>query len=291
MNRPDIPVIPCNPNLDGLAKVIPDVVFSQAQGQALKLQLLLPWRAQEAGNTRRYPLIVFVQGSAWTFPDVYFELPQLSQYAQAGYAVATVTHRNCLEGHPFPAYLQDVKTAIRFLRKHAAEYAIDPERVCIWGTSSGGNTALLVGLTGDDPAFETEEHAGYSTAVQLVVECFGPTDTLSMVQERYNPEEDQPGQIFYGLCGGKALEHADVLKAMSPYYRVEEGKAYPPFLLLHGDADPVVPYEQGVKMYDRLLEAGCDAQMVCIGGAPHEGSFWSQRLHGLILGYLNERLL
>ena len=77
---------------------------------------------------------------------------------------------------------------------------------------------------------------------------------------------------------------------MSPYYQVEEGKAYPPFLLLHGDADPVVPYEQGVKMYDRLLAAGCDAQMVCIGGAPHEGSFWSQRLQGLILGYLNERL-
>ena len=122
MNRPDIPVIPCNPALDGLAKVIPDVVFSQAQGQALKLQLLLPWRAQEVGNTRRYPLIVFVQGSAWTFPDVYFELPQLGQYAQAGYVVATVTPRHGLEGHPFPAYLQDVKTAIRFLRKHAAEY-------------------------------------------------------------------------------------------------------------------------------------------------------------------------
>lgn len=291
MNRPDIPVIPCNAELDGLARVVPDVVFSTATGQDLKLQLLLPWRANQEGKLeKRYPLIVFVQGSAWTFPDVYFELPQLGQYAQAGYAVATVTHRNCLEGHPFPAYLQDVKAAIRFLRTHAGDYAIDPERVCIWGTSSGGNTALLVGLTGDDPAFETAEHPGVSSSVQLVVECFGPTDTLQMVREQYSDQEDQPGSIFYGLCGGKVAQHEDVLRAMSPYYHVQPGRAYPPFLLLHGDADPVVPYEQGLKMYDRLLGAGCDARMVCIGGAPHEGSFWSQRLHGLILGYLSERL-
>ncbi|MCB8600020.1 alpha/beta hydrolase, partial [Blautia sp. DFI.9.9] len=68
--------------------------------------------------------------------------------------VATVQHRSALDGHAFPAFLQDVKTAIRYLRAHAAEYQIDPDRVGIWGTSSGANAALLTALTPNDPRYE-----------------------------------------------------------------------------------------------------------------------------------------
>lgn len=291
MNRPEITVIPCNPSMAGVAEVLPDVVFSTETGVELKMQILTPWRDPERETSiPRRPLIVFVQGSAWTFPNVYYELPQLGQYAQAGYVVATVTHRNCQQGHPYPAFLQDVKTAIRFLRKNADVYGVDPDRVCVFGTSSGGNTALLVGLTEDDPSLITGEHAGYGVGVQLVVECFGPTDLVAMVRQRYTDEQDQPGNLFHDLCGGKVAEHMDVMRAMSPCHRVAAGKAYPPFLIIHGDADPVVPYEQGLAIYDKLLAVGADARMICVGGAPHEGPFWSQRLHGMILGYLNEKL-
>jgi len=282
---PEIRHIPMNPNLTGLAEVTLDIVYSKAAGVEVKLALLLPWGAVERGD--KLPLIVFVQGSGWTFPNIGYELPQLSRYAQEGYAVATLTHRNCLEGHPFPAYLQDVKTAIRFLRAHAEQYAIDRERVCIFGTSSGGNTALLVALTGDDPAFKTDEYADESDGVQLMVECFGPTDLAAMVPTA-EAQDDSFAEIFRCLAGGRPLP--EVLHAMSPINRVAAGAKYPPMLLIHGDADELVPYDQMTRMYRVLVENGADARAICVDGAPHEGSFWSRELHDAILAFIREKL-
>jgi acetyl esterase/lipase len=281
--------IPYNPTMEGLAEVFPDVVYSVETGQELKLTLIAPWRdrANETAPPKR-PLIVFVQGSAFTFPNIYYELPQLSHYARHGYVVATVTHRNCLEGHPFPAYLQDVKTAIRFLRNHAEEYGIDPDRVGIWGTSSGGNTALLVGLTAGEPAYLTGEHEGISDAVKCVVDCFGPTDMT--VANKYVNEIQDPRllEIFYALMGGK--EDPDILRAMSPLHRIEKGRTYPSFLIVQGDADTLVPYEQSLWMYEALLEAGCRAEMDCEENGPHEGAFWSGDVHRIILDFFKKHL-
>jgi acetyl esterase/lipase len=277
-----------NPSLTGLARFYKDVKFASPEGVDLYMQIMAPWLTEN--DERTYPLIVFIQGSAWTFPDVNYEIPQLARYAQAGYVMATVTHRNCMENHPWPAFLQDVKTAIRFLRAHAEEYHIDPYRVCSFGTSSGGNTSLLLGLTGEDTSLETADYAEFSSKVQLVVECFGPTDLIAMIQPHYKPELDQSDSLFYQLAGGPVNESWDVLKAMSPMYRVEAGKDYPPFLLIHGDADTVVPYSQSTDLYAKLLELGYNASMICIPDAPHEGNFWSQELHDAILAFIREKL-
>ena len=287
MSYKEIKVIQNNPTLKGMAGMIPNVVFSTAQGVELKMQIFTPWKAE--GVTAAYPLIVFVQGSAWTFPDVYFEIPQLAQFAREGYVVATVTHRNSLEGHPFPAYLEDVKTAIRFLRKNAEQYQIDPDRVGIWGTSSGGNTSLLVGLTGDEEQYKTQEYPEYSDAVSMVVDCFGPTDFTYIIDHiPMIPEEMRP--IFEGLRGEDTPENITRMQAMNPVNHIEKGKVYPPFLLLHGDKDDMVEYAQSKLMYHKLLDAGVDASMICIEGAPHEGSFWSQELLGLIKEFIDSKL-
>ena len=285
MGYPEIRHVPNNPSLEGMAQVAQNIVYSSATGKEITLTLLTPWGAKERGE--RLPLIVFVQGSAWTFPDIGYELAQLGWYAQNGYAVATVTHRNCLEGHPFPAYLEDVKTAIRFLRGRAEEYCIDKERVCIWGTSSGGNTALLVGLTGGDPAFKTGEYPEESDAVQLVVECFGPTDLVRML-EGMRPDDMPVHDIFYALAGGRELR--EVLWEMSPVNHLKPGVKYPPFLLIHGDADELVPYDQMTLMLHALSDQGADVRAVCVDGAPHEGSFWSRELYDIILSYIKEKL-
>lgn len=279
-----------NPSLAGQAEIIPDVVFSTAQGQDLKLTVISPWRDREhETEPPRFPLIVFLQGSAWTFPNVNYEIPQLSDWARRGYVVATITHRNSMEGHPFPAFLQDSKTAIRFLRANADTYGIDPARVCFWGTSSGGNTALLVGLTGDDPRYKTEEYADQSDAVKTVVECFGPTDMLHFGRLSEFTEPLNP--LVAALAGTQDKEGViEAMRNMSPIYWVEEGKEYPPFLILHGDADPVVPYDQGLRMYDELLSKGADVSMACVKGAPHEGSFWSRALLDYIADFISARL-
>lgn len=279
-----------NPALEGMAKVVPDVVFSTpVEGLDLKMQIIMPWFT-EGEQPKKRPTIVFVQGSAWKFPNVYNEIPQLSWFAREfGYVVATVTHRNCLEGHPFPAFLQDVKTAIRFLRAHADEYGVDTDRIGIWGTSSGGNTALLVGGTGDDLRYRTAEWDQYSDKVKCVVECFGPTDIDDLTKPfRQYPDADKPGTLFYCLLGGRMAENMDVANEMSPVNHVDSN--YPPTLILHGDADPVVPYRQGEMMLDKLLENDVEASLVRVRGAIHEGNFWSRKLLQIVADFWQSHL-
>ena len=160
-----------NPLFSGLAEVLPDISYSAAHPE-LKMTIIFPQAARRLDDGRNYPTIVFVQGSGWTSPNIYYEIPQLSRFAQLGYIVATLTHRSALDGHRAPAFLEDVKTAIRFLREKAEEYKVDPHRIGIWGTSSGGNTALLAGLTGGDPAYRTDEYPEQADHVRMVVDCW-----------------------------------------------------------------------------------------------------------------------
>ena len=271
-----------NPEMLGMVDLKTDIVFSTAQGEELALQLMKPmWSSGGKG----FPLVVFIQGSAWTKPNQFWQLPQLSLLARRGFVIASVTHRSCWDV-PAPAFLKDVKTAVRFLRAHSAEYDIDPERVCAWGTSSGGNTALLLGMTGDDPAFETEEWAGFSTKVKAVVDCFGPTDLVKMIDDQYGAQPKSEENLLYAL-GGRSMEtYKETLTQISPIAYVKEGKALPPFLILHGDADDVVLCEDSETLHDRLVACGHEAEFVRVAGAPHEGDFWSGELLEIAFAFI-----
>ena len=291
-----IKTIPFNPMLDGMAEATPDIIFAHEDGKDITMRLIKPWKNGKNAD-RRYPLIVFIQGSGWTFPNINYHLPHISQFAMAGYVVATVTHRSSKDGHPFPAFLQDVKSAIRYLRAHADEHQIDPERVAAWGTSSGGNTALLLGLTGDDPRFTSNVHPEQSDAVKAVVDVFGPTDMISLFIGRYGDYKTaqlDEGTAAYlnGILGfpWNTPEGRAAADAMSPLQILEAGKALPPMQLLYGDADPVVPYDQGVRMYEKLTDMGYEADFVCVSGAEHEGNFWSQAVLDEIKAWLDARM-
>ncbi len=267
-----------NPHRTGMARLVDGISYSAAGGDKTRLILLKPWE-----EDARYPLVVFVQGSGWTTPNLGYEIPQLSRLAQQGYVVATVSHRSAIEGNPFPAFLQDVKTAIRYLRAHAEEYSIDPEHVGIYGTSSGGNTALLVGATGDDPRYQTDEYPGVSDAVTCVVSCFGPTD-LTMI-----PHLEQPmDNVFISLIGQGDTQ--TVLREMSPLYRVDRDTPYPPCLLAHGTADPVVPYFQATDMAEKLNACGKDVRLLTVTDAPHEDTFWSWPLIDTIFDFIKQHI-
>lgn len=301
MRYPEIRCLPNNPNMDGQVKLVRDVIYSTAAGEKLPLTLLIPWNVDdETAKKEKKPLIVFVQGSAWTTPDRDFELPQLSAFARKGYVVATVVHRDRRKGCPFPAFLQDVKCAIRYLRKNADLYGIDPEKVAVWGTSSGGNAALLVGLTGDDPKYKTEEYQEYSDCVNAVAECFGPTDLFAMAGsvdvgqlKAEAAKAEEPSEVLalmMQLSGGDISRFEQVARDMSPIYQVEKGKKVPPFLLIHGDADPVVPFEQMTSLYYKMLEYGYSAEAWQIEGAVHEGNFWSDAVYRVVEEFLQKNL-
>ena len=287
----EIKSLPLNPSLTGFSRLDVNIAFADRPG--CTLDLLLPWanQHQDTLGEVRYPLVVFVQGSAWTTPDRLAQVPQLSELSRRGFVVATVGHRSCLDGCQAPAFLVDVKTAIRYLRSHAKDYSIDPERVAIWGTSSGGNTALLVGLTAGDPRFLTDEYARESDAVRCVVDCFGPTDLEAMADEDYTGSRDDPDTIFAKLCGfplnGETRER---MRLISPMHYVETGRSLPAFLLLHGTGDTVVNYSQSERLYRKLVDCGYDAAMYKIPDAPHEGSFWSAELVEVVFDYLKARV-
>lgn len=278
-----VETLPCNPPLSGQYSVTLNIRYSEETGQ--KLALILPWNPAPP-TEKGFPLVVFVQGSGWKHPNIGSELPQLCDLARLGYAVATIEHRSALDGTPFPGYLTDTKTAIRFLRAKKDKYRIDPERVCIFGTSSGGNTALLVGVTGDDPRFRTAEYADQSDAVRAVIDCFGPTRVSDFV----DPARTDGGgwDTIRGLTGDRPV--AETCRLMDPRHYLTDGAACPAFFLLHGDADPVVPFAHSEIMYDALLEKGIDARLLRVTGAPHEGSFWSEALWQRIRDFLREAL-
>jgi len=110
-----------NPELLEMVDLIPNVVYSAPDGEELAMQILKPrWKSGSNG----FPLVLFIQGSGWTKPNQFWQLPQWSLLARRGYVIASVTHRSCLQT-PAPAFLGDVKTALRFLRANAEEYDIN----------------------------------------------------------------------------------------------------------------------------------------------------------------------
>ncbi|MBQ9262730.1 MAG: alpha/beta hydrolase [Clostridia bacterium] len=275
-----------NPTLKGQAELIQHVIYSQ-NGQ--ELTLILPWAPQDdRSKVPPVPLILFVQGSSWTTPNLGYEIPMLSHFAEEGIAVATVSHRSANDGYPFPAFLLDVKCAIRFLRAHAADYAIDPDRIVAFGTSSGGNTVCLLGLTGDEPALKTEEYADQSDAVCAVASCFAPTDLPALFA--YLKDVPNMNAVMTAYFGQDSEAWDQVMRTWSPVYRVQQGKEYPPFLLLHGTGDPVVPCQQMDSLYTKLKEAKTDVAAYYVDGAEHEGNFWSPIVRKVIQEWIRSIL-
>lgn len=145
-------------------RFLPNVVYADHSGMELHLQLFLP---EDSPQGKRWPLIVFIQGSAWFRQDIFASLQDIVRMGERGYAMAIVEYRPSGTA-PFPAQVQDAKTAIRFLKKHAPEYGIDENRVALWGDSSGGHTALLAGFTGDG-APDADDSDRISASVRCIV--------------------------------------------------------------------------------------------------------------------------
>ena len=291
--------LPKNPAQEGVYRFEPNVVYSTETGKELTMDLILCRSCEVPGvKAEPKPLIVFVQGSGWTTPNRTYALPMLSAIAQKGYVVATCGHRSTAEGDAPPAYLLDIKCAIRFLRKNAEKYGIDPERVAIWGTSSGGNIAQMVALTGDLPVFETKEHAGYSDAVTAMVSCFGPSDMSMLYQYLTSKGETGLTTLLEMNFGKDQSKWKPMFDFVSPLAYVADDsplhqgnrKPVPPMLFLHGSGDPTVSFEEMKVMTAALEKAGKEVEAWEIEGAEHEGNFWSPAVQKVIEDFLTRKL-
>jgi acetyl esterase/lipase len=267
---------------------VPNVEYVQRDGEALHLQMLFPAGLRPGmTSTLRYPLVVFVQGAAWMEQDMFMNLPQLCPLAKAGFVVASVKHRPAFQAK-FPAFLQDVKSAIRFLRAHAEEYFIDPDQVAIWGDSSGGHTAQMVGVTGDMEEFKTSDNHEVSDSVQVVVDFYGPSDVTRINDGPRDPaftadKSKIPEDILFGGC---VIDHPEIAQPGNPLTYIQEGKPLPPFLVVHGDEDPMVPFNQSVLTVQKLQETKHTVEFYKVVGAGHGLFLWTEEVTDLVIRFL-----
>lgn len=246
-------------------------------------------------STGLQPLIVWINGAGWRKCDKNLMVGELQYFAEHGYAVAFIQYRNSGEGH-FPDQLIDVKTAVRFLRAHAAQYGIDPERIVAMGRSAGGHLASWMAMNTD--GFDTKEWSGYSSRVQAAVNYFGPTNikTLNLIElERFkNPNhrwhriEETHGGALLGGDPATMIERSD---AASPVFHISDRTA--PIIILHGDQDPLVPCSISEDFYDRLVAAGLEHQSelyIVKGGGHGTRELFQTACKERILSFLSRHL-
>lgn len=244
----------------------PDIVYSNPFNSfkqvtvPLTVNILRPfYKIQE---WEKLPLFIYLCGGAFRNSPPLRNIPELVYFARRGYVVASVRYRVSSEGL-FPAPVQDVKAAIRFLKLHADEYGIDPERAVIGGHSAGAYLSVMAAATEGVEMFETKEWDGVSDAVQGAVCMSGGGCFLNDVENPAKREID-PLEL---LIGGKYENHQEVLRAATAVNYLSDKTA--PILMIHGEYDNVTPLEQAREFYHRMEQAGVEADFYEIPGAGH----------------------
>ncbi len=265
-----IPTPSATPRPSAIAGAVADDVAYASQSDAQRLDLYLP-----STGSAPHPLVVIIHGGGWTLGDKRGELPSaaIPGLLALGYAVASLNYRLADEA-VFPAPLLDVKAAIRYLRANAARFEVDPNRIAAVGESAGAHLAVLLGTTADVAAFDDPAvgNAGVSSAVQAVVDFYGPTDlTTSDAQRLLNracPQEPDPAIAL--LLGAAPASAPDLAAAASPVSYLHAGQELPPFFIAHGDADCVVPHQQSEELHDAIeAVAPGRSQLTIVSGSGH----------------------
>jgi acetyl esterase/lipase len=213
-------------------------------------------------DERPRPVIVWIHGGAWLAGNK--DGCPATGFVPQGYAVASINYR--LSQHAvFPAQIEDCKAAIRWLRAHAKEYHLDPDHIGVWGASAGGHLVALLGTSGDVKELEGKGgNLDQSSRVQCVVDFFGPTDFLQMRGSHDNPKAPEAQ-----LIGGPIQDNKEKAARANPITYVSRDD--PPFLIMHGEADPTVPIGQSELLDKALQKAGVECTFIRIPGAGHGG--------------------
>ncbi|MDE3089525.1 MAG: alpha/beta hydrolase, partial [Chloroflexota bacterium] len=246
-------------NAADVGRVDRDVTFCTADGVALKLDLYYPLKV----TSRPAPILVNVHGGSWSGGDKRSSetLEDVPELLARGYLVAAVNYRLAPK-YRFPAQIEDLKCAIRFLRQNAATFNLDPAHVGTWGCSAGGHLAALLGLTNPRDGFDgSGEYANESSRVQAVVTISGPTD-FSLAHYNDGSRADTLARVF----GTTSITDTRITRA-SPVNYVS--KRAPPFFILGGDQDNVVPLAHAEELYRRLKDAGADVSLLVVKNGHH----------------------
>lgn len=250
-----------------------DVVYGQAGGVDLRMDIGYP------DGPGPFPVIVCMHGGGWQQGDKSHMHKWLRKFASAGFVGVSVGYRFAPQ-FKWPAQIQDVKTAVQYLRAHAGELNIDPTRIGAMGESAGGYLALMLGVTSPDDGLEPQNEYTNPSNVQAVVSFVSATDfTLpglpltpaleAEMQQYYKKSLKEVRTDFTGASG----PDDPILKKISVLSYVD--KTDPPVLMFYGDIDPIVSIEHAYRLELALKKAGVPNELIIVKGGGHG---WSGNL-------------
>lgn len=237
------------------------------------------------GQAEKMPVIVWFAGGGWMDVDHNVHLPNLVDFARAGFVVASVEYRHSNLAN-WPAQLEDAKAAIRYLKAHAATYQIDPDKVIVMGESAGGHLASMTALTSGMSQYETGAYLEQNSDVAVAVPWYGVVDPLSAKQ---NSASDDFDFVYRNLLGAEPEEAPELDQAADPLSFVEKNQV--PFMILHGTKDEVVPLADSEKLYEMLVENGHPADLIELEGAAHmDEAYLQPEVSQMITDFINKQL-
>jgi len=242
---------------------IPDLEYCERDGVKRFLQMIVPYK-RIWDVERRFPVVIFIPGSAWHKQEMYNGIINHSHLAQRGFAVIDVQYRECELG-VFPAQVIDVKTAIRFVHSIADKFHLDTSNIFVAGDSSGAHVALMTALTADYGEFDPDFGCEPSCSVNGVISMFAPTDML--LSDGAGPVED--------MLGVKSVfDDPRIAAAASCYTYISRDREIPPVLMFHGTEDPVVPIKHARELFGHLKRNDKTVEYYEVEEEVHGGAAW-----------------
>jgi acetyl esterase/lipase len=238
------------------------ITYAELGGSSLKLDMAIP--KEHNGPS---PAVVALYGGGWISGSRTGMRGLIGHLATQGYVAVAPSYRLAPK-HPFPAAVADVRECVRWLRRHAKEYDIDPDRIGAVGFSAGGHLACMLGVTSAKDKFGSDDIAkdGVSPRVQAVVNFFGPGDLASAEWSDLAVRK-----YLIPFLGGTAEERPEAYRMASPVTYISPDD--PPILTFQGDQDRTVPMCFAVALHKRLQQAGVQNELVIIEG---EGHGWGE---------------
>jgi acetyl esterase/lipase len=240
----------------------PDITYGVANNYTLKLDV---WQRKDAKTAA--PTVIYYHGGGWIFGDRTGATLLFLPYLEMGWNVINVEYRMASVSLA-PAAVEDCRCALRWAVRNAKQYNIDTDRIVLTGHSAGGHLSLITGMLPEGTGLDNNCDGTEKLKVAAIINWYGISDVTDLVQGRNH-------RNYAVMWMGSQPDPLTIAKRVSPLTYVRAG--LPPILSIHGDADPVVPYEHSTRLHQALTAAGVPNELVTIKGGGH-GQFTDAEL-------------